>query len=82
MASPGAGRIVKAGLRLILRMGVIATPGPTPHMECHEDIGIDIPIMAILIDNKKQRRTLCITDITHMENGLPPGDPQWGWAIL
>ncbi|MBW2311563.1 MAG: hypothetical protein JRF35_10915 [Deltaproteobacteria bacterium] len=69
-AFPGAGRIVNLGLRLM------------PHMECRKDIGIDIHTMGILTDNKRQRRILCITDITHMENGLLPGVLQGRWAIL
>jgi hypothetical protein len=52
-AYPGAGRTVNLGLRLMPRMGITATAGPTPHMVCHKDIGTDIHIMAILIDNKK-----------------------------
>jgi hypothetical protein len=52
-ACPGAGRTVNLGLRLMPRMGITATAGPTPHMVCHKDIGTDIHIMAILIDNKK-----------------------------
>ncbi len=80
-AFPGAGRIVNLGLRLMPRMGV-TLPGPMPHMECRKDIGIDIHTMGILTDNKRQRRILCITDITHMENGLLPGVLQGRWAIL
>jgi hypothetical protein len=39
-------------------------------------------IIAILSDNMRKRRKICITDITHMEDGPLPGDLRWGWATL
>jgi len=63
-------------------MKLMVFPGPTPHTACHKDIGIDILIMAMLTDYREKRRQLCITEITHMEDGLLPGDTQWEWAIL
>jgi hypothetical protein len=81
-ACPGAGRTVTLCLRLMPCMGLPAPPGPMPHTVCRKDMGIDIHIMDTLIDGKEKRRQTCITEITHMEDGLLPGDPPWEWVTL